>query len=171
MNGPTVSTFHFNTAGGSAQDATDAVAGFLNDIHAEISSSLTWATEPEVDTLNTATGVLEDVTSVTTYTDNGELGDSVLPLTTQGLVRWTTGIITSGRALKGHMFVPGMTEVANAGGNPTSTVQTAIQADVDEFLAGATGFFSIWSRTHGVLASVTAGSMAPTWAYLSSRRD
>lgn len=171
VNGPSVSTFFFNDAGGSAQDASDAVADFLGALDANLSNALTWTTEPEVDTLSVGSGTLEDVTAVTPATGVGGNSDTWLPTTTQGLIRWSTGVITNGRALKGRMFVPGFGENNSSAGVPGSATVSGVNTIVNAFVAANTGFFSIWSRTHGTLASVISGSMWNQWAYLSSRRD
>jgi len=171
VNGPTVSTFHFDSAGGSAQDASDRVATFLAALDANLSTTLTWTTEPEVDTLNTVTGTLEAVTAVTTATGTGGNADNPLPTSTQGLARWTTGVIVDGRALKGHMFIPGFCENNNTDGAPQAATITGVNTILASFVSGTSPDLVIWSRTHGQQEEVVGSSMWNKWAILRSRRD
>jgi hypothetical protein len=171
VNGPTVSTFHFDASDGTAQAASDNVATFLAALDANLSTTLTWTTEPEVDTLNTSTGTLEAVTAVTTATGTGGNADNPLPTSTQGLARWTTGVIVSGRALKGHMFIPGFCENNNTDGAPGAATITGVNTILGNFEDAISPQLVVWSRTHGVQHPVLGSSMWNKWAILRSRRD
>lgn len=171
VTGPTVSTFFFNEAAGTAQDASDQVATFLSALDANLSDQLTWRTEGEVDELNTVTGELEAVTAVSTATGTGSNTDVFLPTSTQGLLRWSTGTIVNGRVLKGRMFVPGFCENNNTDGRPGAATIAAVNTIVSAFITDSPAIFVVWSRTHGVQAQVTGGPMWEQWAYLSTRRD
>lgn len=171
VTGPAVSTFFFADDVITAQAASNHVSTFLGNLDAVLSTQLTWTTEPEVDTLDTTTGILQNVTSVTTATGTGSNAADPLPRTTQGLARWGTGQIISGRALKGHMFIPGFCEDNNTNGNVAPATVTGVNTALSNFVTAAAPHFVIWSRTHGTSRPVVTSSLWSQWAYLSSRRD
>lgn len=171
VNGPSVSTFFFDDTGGTAQAASDHVAAFAADLDNGLADTLSWRTEPEVDTLDTATGVLTAVTSVTPAGGTGVNTAEPLPPATQGLIRWTTGQIVQGRALKGHTFIPGFCENQQTNGAPSAAVISQFEGFAEDFEDLASPQMVIWSRTHGVAAPALGSSMWEKWAILRSRRD
>jgi len=169
--GPAVSTFFFNTAAGTPQDASDQVATFLTALDANLATTLGWATENTVDELDTATGTLLGSTSVTTASGSGGNAGEPLPRSTQGLAQWTTATIVSGRALRGRMFIPGFCENNNDSGVPGSATISGVNTILSNFVSDSPAIFVAWSRTHGVQGQVTGGTMWNQWAVLRSRRQ
>ena len=167
-----LSTFYFNSTVGTAAQQVAAVAAFLNGIQANISTQATWQTSGDVATLNIGTGVLEAVTSVAQSTGAGTASGDMCPPATQGLVRALTNVVVAGRLLRGRIFIPGVPEASNgSSGGPVSGYRTAIDAAAATLLGDANTEWSVWSLTHGVLASVTAANTWSKFATLRSRRD
>lgn len=170
---PYLSTHYFTrTDGDSASFAADAVQALWEGCQEVISSSLSWNVEPEVAVLDSATGTLTGVDNIAggeggTGTASGE----ILPFATQGLIRWATGDVVSGRILRGHTFVPGATEAHSNLGVPTPGYQTVVNAAVSDMMTSPSQFLIIWSRTHGAIGPVLSGSTWGQWAVLRSRRD
>lgn len=171
VNGPTVSTFYFDDTLGTQQDCADSVVDFLGNLDDLLTNQITWNLETEVETLDTVTGTLTDVATVSTGFGTGTATTEFLPTVTQGLIRWNTGQILNGRVVKGHMFVPGMLESQNDYGRPNAAILSAVETISDNFQTTAGVEFVIWSRTNGAAVTVLGSSMAPQWSYLSSRRD
>jgi len=169
--GPSVSTFFFNSAAGTPQDASDQVATFLGALDANLATTLGWATENTVDELDTATGTLLGSTSVTTASGSGANADTPLPRATQGLAQWTTSLVVAGRSLRGRMFIPGFCENNNDAGAPGTATVSGVNTILNNFVSDTPAIFVAWSRTHGVEAQVTGGSMWNQWAVLRSRRQ
>lgn len=174
--GPTVaggglSTFYMLDLGGGEAAAVDGVGDFLDAIDANLVNTLTWSTEPDVDTIDPVTGALTGSSSVTPRSGAGGNIDQPLPLATQGLLRMRTGFIVAGRELKGRLFVPGFCENNNSSGGPDSGTRFNIDTASDALIARTDTSWAVWSRTHGQASAVTAAPMWNKWAVLRSRRD
>lgn len=166
-----VSSFYFNSAAGTPAQAVTAVVDFLNGSEDRRHSSITWSCGADIDTLNVGTGALEATDNFTPATGTGTNGGQPLPPATQGLLRITTGIVVAGRLLRGRIFLPGNTENDNDLGAPVSAYQTDYNALADTMIGLGTADWSVWSRTHGTLASVNSAAIWTKWASLRSRRD
>nr|CRY97347.1 hypothetical protein [uncultured prokaryote] len=100
---------------------------------------------------------------------------SVLPVVSQGLMRWTTAGVRNGRKVRGRSFLPGITGIANASGKPTGTVLGNMNTGATNLITAAD--MVIYSRPSGPGLSdgefnvVTGGTMWGEWAELRSRRD
>ena len=102
-----------------------------------------------------------------------------LPLATQALARFSTGVYVGGRALTGRMFIPGATEAYSTGGaGPTAAyvsawntalglLGTTITSDINQVVWHRPG---AKSGTPGSAEPVTGRSMATTWAVQKGRR-
>lgn len=170
---PYLSTHYFTrTDGDSAGYAADAVQALWTGCVDVISSSLSWNVEPEVAVLDSTTGALTGVDNIGGgESGTGTASGEILPFSTQGLIRWQTGDVVSGRILRGHTFIPGATEVSSNLGVPTSAYKTVVDAAVTDMLSSPSQFLIIWSRTHGAIGPVLSGSAWDQWAVLRSRRD
>jgi len=167
---PWLSTLYFAELGGTAQQAATAAGAFWNAADALMQLSVSWTTEAAVFTLDETSGQPVSVANTTPVTGTGALGDHILPITTQGLVRLRTGVFLNGREVRGRIFVPGYTEI-NSNGGPSATVLSTLNAAGAALIADANSIFAVWSRTNGVAQSVSAVETWNQWAVLRSRRD
>jgi hypothetical protein len=111
------------------------------------------------------------VHQVTPETGVGGSSAEALPLTTQLLVRWRTGVFNLGRELRGKTFIPGMIEPSNdVTGAPTSAAVTGFQNAAITFAADSAGL-GIYSRVYNMAATVASVNVWNKWAILTSRRD
>jgi len=168
-------TFFFDapTGDADAQAASDWVKDYFFAARAHFSSSLTILNEPEVQTVDVATGQVTAAETVTVFPLTGTATD-LLPTQTQGNHRWNTGIFVNGRRLVGRTFLPTPPESDNdTDGTPSTAyaaawVASAAAADAAHPLSRHV----VWSRTHGVKSPVLgAGAVPNKWAFLRSRRD
>jgi len=171
VSGGGFSTLYFLDSGGSAQDASDAAGAFWNAVDARLNQNLTWATEPDVDELNVGTGALEGSNAVTPTSGVGASSTEAIPYASQGLLRLRTGVVAGGRELRGRVFIPGMTEADSSGGVVLAAAITAFDAAAASLISDSDSAWVVWSRTHGVAATVATASTWNQFAVLRSRRD
>lgn len=162
--------FNFNDAVGTAAQNVASVATFLNATNDRRTTNVTWATNPDVTTLNVGTGSLEGITSVTSVGGTGTMAGDMAPLAAQGLLRLLTGTIVAGRLLRGRIFMGGNGETDSNGG-PVAGYISDYDAAGATLVADANSDWSVWSRTHGVLASISTVTTWNKWAILRGRRD
>lgn len=161
---------------GSTGSDAEAAAFAVNEFWQAIKGALTNAVSIDIDTqvnhVDIATGeILDSVGPVTSYdTTQGTDGTHTLPLSTQGMIHFRTGLYTAGRELRGRIFVPCFGEDMNENGAPNGAATTALQAAGDALLA-QTAVPLVWSRTHGVAQAISAAQASNKWAVLRSRRD
>lgn len=169
---PYLSTLWFGSGLYVEQDAVDSTRAFLDSAKGLWSTALTATVEPEVALIDEATGALTGVTSVTPPgAVTGENSNEPLPVSSQGLARFSTSTVAGGRILKGHMFIPAPTADLNDNGAPTSSYVSVLAGKVADFIADVSSELRVYSRTHHTSGLVTSGSAAPYWAVLRSRRD
>lgn len=172
IQGGGLSTFYFNDSVGTPSQQVAAVGAFLAGTEGSRGNTTSWATAGDVATLNVGTGTLEATTSVTPLTGTGTASSDYMPPNTQGLLRLFTSQIVSGRLLRGRLFLPGNVEGSNGtSGQPASAYTTDYNTDAATLIAAANAEWSVWSQTHGVLASITTATCWNKWASLRSRRD
>lgn len=170
--GDGLSTFHFNSAVGTPAQQVAAVNLFLDSVSVSYADNLSWSTDPDVATLNEATGALEGIASVAVASGVGADTTDQLGPATQGLLRLTGAMIVGGRLLRGRLFLPGPCEAANsAGGIPLVGYRDDYEAAAAVMIADANVEWKIWSRTHGVAGDVVTATVWTKWAVLRSRRD
>lgn len=167
-----LTSFYFNSFAGTAAQQGSAVSAFLGATEASRSSGVSWEREPNVDTLNQVTGVLEGTTGLVASSGVGTASGDVLPRETQCLLREFTNTVVAGRLLRGRMFFPGATESMNsASGQPLAVITDDYDAAAGDLIADANTDWIVWSKTHGQIASVATASCWNSWAGLKSRRD
>lgn len=167
---PYFSIMHFGGVGQTGADAAVAAVGdFWTAIDQYMVTSLSWATEAEVENITPA-GALQGVLVTTPETGSGGDAGQGLPPATQGLIRWRTGVIVSGRELRGRTFIPGLAETASDGG-PQGTFVTDANAAAAALAAESVGELVVWSRTHAAAHPVISGTLWSEFAVLRSRRD
>jgi hypothetical protein len=171
QGGPWFSSMVFDGSGtADAQASADAVRAFWLAISTSMGAGLTITVDPEVIAFDPATGDPTGVESTSTaQITTGGAGEP-LPWSTQGLMRWRTGVFIGGKEVRGRTFIPALTEGHNTAGRPAAALLTILNA------AGATLILAspdlqVYSRTHGVVHNVTARSTWTEWAELRTRRD
>jgi hypothetical protein len=172
ITGPAVSTFAFDSLVGTAAQQASAVLAFLGATEDERANGCQYAINTQVRTLNTATGALEAVTSISPNSGSGTLAGDPLSPSTQGLLRLETGVVVNNRLVKGRLFLPGTTENVNqTPGTPIAAYRTDYEAAAAALIADANSAWCVWSRTHGQRPVITSANVWTKWAVLRSRRD
>ena len=121
--------------------------------------------------VNVASGEPVGLSNTTPATGTGGSGNGPIPLASQGLVRWLTGVFVDGRELRGRLFIPGVQGARTENGRPTSTFLSNVAGFVNEFLSNYESSFVIYSRAHRQMENVPAASIWGQWAILRRRRD
>jgi len=168
---PWLSTMYFLGSGGTEQQAATAVGVFWGAVDARMASNVAWATEAEVVTIDSTDGQPTAVTATTPSSGAGASGSTLLPIVTQGLLRWRTGFFIAGRELRGRTFIPGLTENDNDVGIPNGSITGTVDPIAATLIGSANAELVIFSRTHFDFAVVSSGTMWTSWAELKSRRD
>jgi hypothetical protein len=167
-----VSTFHFSDAGGTPQQAASAVGVFLAATEDRRTIGCAWSINGDVQVINTATGALQAVASVTPAGGTGTVAGDNAPPATQGLLRCLTTTIVAGRLLRGRFFLPGIGEtLSSSGGAPDSAYISDYNTAANVLMNDASSVWQIWSRTHGVAGDITSATIWSKWSVLRSRRD
>nr|CRY94864.1 hypothetical protein [uncultured prokaryote] len=164
--------WHF--LGDDDQTAADAAASaantFLEAIDGLYRNSVTAAVDPEVFVVNVGTGHVEGTFSVSSFAQAGDSSDAMVPNAAMALIRWRTGVFTSGRELRGRTFIPGLTDTAvDATGNLATAAAGTLQSAADTLVS--TSDFAVWGSTTAQAATVTSASVWSEFAVLRSRRD
>lgn len=173
VNGPSVSTFHFQSEVQEPQDAVDSLSGVFDAWKANMVSQLTIFAEPEVETIDPATGDLLGLTAVTTWTKTGSVGSaSALPNAVMGLIRWRTGVFIGGKEVRGRTFLPGFASgFVTADGNVPSAQLTSMTTGANLWRDAGDNASVVYSRVHGVAHPIISASPWNEYATLRSRRD
>lgn len=169
--GPGVSTFFFDTTGGTAQQAADAVSDFYDSIKGFMVNYGTATIESAVYTVDPATGQATNVTGVTGAVITGTVGTEGLPGATQGLLSLHTGVFVSGREIRGRLFIPGPTEANSDATVPNGAYKLGVDSAAAALIADGNSDWVIWSREKGQFATITSAATWNRWAVLRSRRD
>lgn len=166
---------HYWTSDGTpetAQACVDAVDTFWSALTGNIVLALNYEVEGLVAEISDSTGDLVGAIDVNSQAGAGTFDGDQIPRQIQALVKWSTGVVVSGRFLKGRTFIPGLGETLNAaGGRPTSSIITLVTAAALSLIGDNDPELRIWSRTHGVSHPATGAVMWDQWATLRSRRD
>lgn len=162
-----LNVFHYADTATGAGIKSDLEA-WLNAIKPQISSQFSAKLQNVWRTYDTVTGDLTNEVAFSggTATITGTSANQVLPDAVAGLFRWNTGVVVSGRFLKGRTFVPGLTVGLMTSGNFAGTGLTTL-VTAAQTLAGSTNHFAVWSKKHGVVHDVNSGSF---WAEASTQR-
>jgi len=174
---PWLSTSYFDDTAGTAQQAATAVGTFWGAVDALMDNEVQWRTEPDVAQLQEGTGNLETVHSTTPVTGAGALTTLMLPVVSQALIRWRTGVIINGRELRGRTFVPGLGTASNDNGILLAASQTTLQTAAAGLIAAPNSELVIWHRpttpggSDGQTASAVSSNVWGQFATMRSRRD
>lgn len=171
---PWYSNMYFtdDTLSTTAQDAVNAVGTFWSAISGNIVNTVAYTVQGAVARIDDATGTLLGAWAVTPVTGAGTAAVDQLPRQVQGLVRWETGRVVSGRFLRGRTFIPGLGETLNnAGGIPAPAVVTLFGTAGAALIADSGNELLVWSRAHGVSEPAVSATGWSQWATLRTRRD
>lgn len=168
---PYYTTMHFLASAGTASQAATDMAGFWAVVDGYMDSSLTWDLDTEVEVIDSATGNITSVESVSPASGTGGATGDLLPPATQGLVRWRTGFFVGGREIRGKTFLPAMSEINSAEGQPATAMITGVENAATALVGSPVAQLVIYSRKNNAYAPVTSSSMWAQWAVLRSRRD
>lgn len=167
---PYLATHYFD--GGTPAEATSAVAAvgtFWNAVDGIISDMVTWNTDTAVAQVNPVDGSILDMYSVTSITASGAATTELLPLASQAVIQWRTGVYLSGREVRGRTFIPGLTQGTNDDGKVLASIVTSLESNADAFVAAST--LGVWSRSNGQFVVVQDATVWDQFAMLTSRRD
>lgn len=173
VNGASVMTHHWLAPEDStgSTDVRQALGTFLFAIQGLIRVGTTLDIETEAEIVDPASGMITGTLPLTSGSFPGTDTGDQLPVMTQGLVRWRTGVFVGGREVRGRTFVPSPTEDKSTMGKPTALytggLQTAAQAMADDEAAG----LAVWSRARGQAHPVSTATVWSEWSGLRSRRD
>lgn len=168
---PWISTMYFDEAGGTPANAVTAVGTFWNAVDSLMETSVVWATLADVETVQADTGNVTAVETTIPQTGNGVAATTGLPIASQMLVRWRTGVYVAGREVRGRTFIPGLATAVNSDGVPSGSAQTTVNNAASALVGALDAQLVVWSRTHGQARVVTVGSVWNQFAVLRSRRD
>jgi hypothetical protein len=176
--------FSLDTQAGADQAVAD-VGAFWGAVDGGMSSTVSWSTQPDVQSLDPTDGSLLATFSTTPQSGSGASAGDMLPTAAQALVRWRTSGIVNGRTVRGRTNVPGVTEAFAAAGRPISAYLITLNTAAAALIAGTSDLL-IWSRPHtqdfdesptspptraGSAHLVTSGSAWSEFAVQRSRRD
>lgn len=154
------------------QEMADAWETFLEGLQAVTDNALVAVVNDEVRVIESTTGETQSVSTISGATvAMAHTGDPLPPLC-QMLLRWSTGVFTGGRRIRGRTFIPGGMEAYNtAAGKVDAGLASGLQTNAEAFITACSGDFVIYSPTHRAYASVQEAQLSTDWSFLRSRRD
>jgi len=156
----------------SAQDLADAWIAFLQAIDIFWVNNLTATVQTEVRVVNVGTGALEGVEVVTGATVPGVSTADQTPRVAQCLIQWRTAQVVNGRFLRGRTFLPGFNVgTTDDDGTVDNSIVAAVATEANDFVTALSNDAAVWSRTHGVAASISLATVWDEFAFMRSRRD
>lgn len=170
---PGISTTYAQGELGDADTIVDAWIDFWDALSDLIANNFTVTMGGAVDRIDPVTGNIIEVGSATVRSVVGSSVGQFLPLASQGVLEFLTGVFVGGRQVRGKMFVPGIVEDQNEEGVPTSGCITAFEDALNDVngIDGMNGAWVVWSRANAQTQFVTSSFMWSKWGVLRSRRD
>lgn len=177
---PGVSTTYVDSGAGNAQLAVDAWGDFWTALDDLIANDFTVTLGGNMDHIEDTTGEILSVEAIDEVAIPMQASGQFLPLASQGLCQFLTGVFYSGRQLRGKMFVPGIVEDQNEVGVPTAGCIATFNGALDTlfgFGTGLTGIGRVWGppvpepARAGRSNHVSNAFFWDQWAVLRSRRD
>lgn len=154
-----------------ADAAVAAISAFWGAVDNLMGTSVSWVTDPEVAVLTTA-GVRTGGFVTTPGGGTGSSGTSLLPISTQALVRLLTGSFIAGRQVRGQINVPGLTTTQlSSAGQLASAAQTTIQTAANTLNSATAPDLVVWSRKNATAIAVSTVSVPVVFSVRRSRRD
>lgn len=163
------------TASEGAQDLANKVGAFWTALTSQMPEDVEISFPSEVLDINTSTGVLEDVLTVTPPSAIQGVVTGTFAAPAGARVEWRTSAIVAGRRLRGRTYIVPIAGGAYDGnGTLDPASRTVMQEAADDYWDE--GLFSdavptVWSRTHGVQADISQALVPDEAAILRSRRD
>lgn len=168
---PYFNTLHFLASAGTPTQAANAVRTFWNALQGNLADTLRGQVQTEVVTIDSATGEPNHVDSITSSQIVYTASNTMLPRASQGLVRLRTGHFVGGREIRGRIFIPCLTEVANDIGVPSSTIISTVNTAAAALIADVNCDWLVYSFLKKQAAAITSATMWSEWATLRTRRD
>lgn len=162
-------------AGTDSDDATDAInahQAYFTVLAGLQTQALTGQVQPEVTSINPATGdAIQTYAKTAQAPVQGTGAQTPLPHANQALAQLRTGQFVGGRQVRGKVFLPGfmVNSMDTATGTMADVVRTQLATDLQAVFS--TIPLLVWSRKSGVAYTVTSTSIAKQYAILRSRRD
>jgi len=155
----------------------DAAHDFFEDIAAQLPTTVTVTTQPVLEQINEATGILETVWAVSpapAAVGGGMTGQGPSPA--GACVSWQTGEVHGGRQVRGRTFlVPLGAAAFQSDGTLSPTSVSLFNTAAVNLIGAPDATFSIWSRPRTGLAGAAfpavTGTCRDQVAVLRSRRD
>lgn len=171
--GPAVSTMFWGATSDNvgASEVASALNTFWGSIVDQIAADGTIFWDGECEIVNVTTGQVEGSLFQSTWTLTSTGAGEPLPLMTQGLLQWRTGVFSNGREVRGRTFVPDPTEAMNTSAKPSAAYRVDLESAADVLVSDTAAAFSIYSKQNRTLTPVTSGTCWSKWASLRSRRD
>lgn len=168
---PYFNTLVFDGSAGTAQQAANATRTFWAAIQGNLADTLRGQVQLEVVSFESSTGEPTSVSAVTSSQIVYTASNTMLPRASQGLVRLRTGVFVAGREIRGRIFIPCLTEVANDIGVPSTSIISTVNTAAAALIADANSDLVVYSLAHHSSASVVSANMWSEWAQLRTRRD
>jgi hypothetical protein len=171
---PWYSNMYFATSGGTAADSVANVDAFWTTLAAQINTAVTGTVEGDVAIIESTTGEITSVESVTDGTIDFTGSGNVLPPANQGMINLNTNTYAGGRQIRGKLYIPGLVVGAQ---NSDGTVAAAYYgawvsvAGALKTSASTTGVWVVYSPTHHMHAAIESVTPKTTFAVMRSRRD
>lgn len=155
----------------------DAAHDFFEDIASMLPTTVTITTQPVIEQINVATGILETVWAVSPapgVVGGGMTGQGPSPA--GACVSWQTGEVHDGRQVRGRTFlVPLGAAAFQSDGTLASGAVTAFNAAAVGLIGAPDTTFAIWARPKtdvpGEAFPAVTGTCRDQVAILRSRRD
>ena len=170
---PWYSNLYFNgTLSTDAQAAVDAVYAMWVEYGNYMSPRISINIEPFVASLSPSTGQpTGGFTTTAPAASGGSAAGDLLPPATQALGTFNTGAYAGGRAIKGKIFLPGLTESASDQlGQVADTVRSGLVSALNNLITAAPELV-VYSKKNGQVYTVGTATVAKDFAVLRSRRD
>lgn len=178
---PGYTILHFDAATepttAGAQSAYTSAHTFFQGISSALPSAVRLTVETAVELIDTPTGMMQDVFTVTAGTAISGTVTGGFSSSTGACVNWNTPEVRNGRRVRGRSFiVPLASSQYDTDGTLTAASLTDLQAAADA-LAGSGFSFMVYKRptvkgaSDGDASAVTSARIADKTAILRSRRD
>lgn len=171
ITGPAVATHWFDQAGGTAQQAMNAVVAFWAAIAPKIQESVQIQPEADVAFVDETTGDTTGYTTVTPTADTGGTAQANTSRSTQGILQLRTGTFIGGKEVRGKLFIPGVPAGEVSNGMPAASYITALQNGGNALVADANSIWVVYSRVHHDSYPVASTTSPTYFGELRSRRD
>lgn len=167
-----VNLFHFSDLFPDAALSL-AVANLIAGMRTRVVSGATLSWDGEIRRYNETNGQLISVTTGTPVSGPGSNGSNAAPDNVAVYTRLRTAAVAGGRRLAGGTYLSGApSSVTGSDGNLTSTFRSGVETMFSTFLASLNpGEWVVWSRTHSVVAPITAVNTRPMISQQRRRRS